>query len=272
MSLAASTSEPSRPPQKTYVRAPSSAARSRLRITLRIAKRRTERSLEVKPPSRKTGCVNRFVVTIGTTTPVSASAPLKRSMILSRSGPDVPNGIRSSSWNVTPHAPSSARRWTVSTGSSGGRVGSPNGSCARQPTVHRPNENLLSGVALVLIWSRVSRLGHDRRAPGPPPAGLEVRLAGVLLRRLGGRVDRQPGQPADRQGRRRDRDRRPRALAGVPRPALRQRPRGRNEQPDLAVYAQHAGGESRHWAQVDLVPGTQRPIVYVARGSHASYF
>jgi hypothetical protein len=46
----------------------------------------------------------------------------------------------------------------------------------------------------------------------------------------------------------------------------------RDEQPDRAVYAQHKGGESRDWRQVDLVPGTERPIVYVARGSHASYF
>jgi hypothetical protein len=42
--------------------------------------------------------------------------------------------------------------------------------------------------------------------------------------------------------------------------------------PDLAVYAQHSGAQARDWRQVDLVPGTQRPIVYFARGSHASYF
>src|SRR4051794_2842581 len=46
----------------------------------------------------------------------------------------------------------------------------------------------------------------------------------------------------------------------------------RGEVPDHAVYAQHKGAEGRDWRQVDLVPGTQRPIVYVARGSHASYF
>jgi Vacuolar protein sorting-associated protein 62 len=45
-----------------------------------------------------------------------------------------------------------------------------------------------------------------------------------------------------------------------------------SEMPDRAVYAQHAIAEGRDWRQVDLVPGTQRPIVYVARGSHASYF
>jgi hypothetical protein len=45
-----------------------------------------------------------------------------------------------------------------------------------------------------------------------------------------------------------------------------------DETPDLAVYAQHATADSRRWNQVDLVPGTQRPFVYVARGSHASYF
>ena len=44
------------------------------------------------------------------------------------------------------------------------------------------------------------------------------------------------------------------------------------ETPDLAIYAQHATADTRRWSQVDLVPGTQRPLVYVARGSHASYF
>jgi VPS62-like protein len=42
--------------------------------------------------------------------------------------------------------------------------------------------------------------------------------------------------------------------------------------PDRAVYAQHKHAGVRAWDQVDLFPGTQRPIVYVARGSHASYF
>jgi hypothetical protein len=46
----------------------------------------------------------------------------------------------------------------------------------------------------------------------------------------------------------------------------------RDETPDYAVYARHAGAKRRDWKQVDLVPGTGRPIVYVARGSHASYF
>jgi hypothetical protein len=46
----------------------------------------------------------------------------------------------------------------------------------------------------------------------------------------------------------------------------------KDEKPDLAVYAQHAHAETRKWSQVDLVPGTERPLVYIARGSHASYF
>jgi hypothetical protein len=42
--------------------------------------------------------------------------------------------------------------------------------------------------------------------------------------------------------------------------------------PDYAVYAQHKEADVRRWGQVDVVPGTKRPLVYVARGSHASYF
>ena len=41
------------------------------RIAFWIAKRRTERSLAVNAPSLKAGCVNRLVVAIGTTSPVS---------------------------------------------------------------------------------------------------------------------------------------------------------------------------------------------------------
>ncbi|MDP1847914.1 MAG: Vps62-related protein [Solirubrobacteraceae bacterium] len=40
--------------------------------------------------------------------------------------------------------------------------------------------------------------------------------------------------------------------------------------PDVAVYAQHRYGELRRWEQVERLG--DRPVVYVARGSHASYF
>lgn len=40
--------------------------------------------------------------------------------------------------------------------------------------------------------------------------------------------------------------------------------------PDLAVYAQHRHADQRPWSQVERV-GDQ-PVVYPARGSHASYF
>jgi VPS62-like protein len=47
---------------------------------------------------------------------------------------------------------------------------------------------------------------------------------------------------------------------------------GEDGAPDRAAFAQHKHAEVRRWDQVDLLPETQQPIVYVARGSHASYF
>ena len=45
------------------------------------------------------------------------------------------------------------------------------------------------------------------------------------------------------------------------------------EEPDLAVYAQHRYAEKRPWPEVEKAPGNpETPVVYVARGSHASYF
>jgi hypothetical protein len=45
------------------------------------------------------------------------------------------------------------------------------------------------------------------------------------------------------------------------------------EQPVLAVYAQHKSGESRAWQDVARAGADPNsPVVYVARGSHASYF
>src|SRR6185437_14382258 len=80
-----------------------------------------------------------------------------------------------SSWKVTPWAPSSASRCTDSTGSSGLRVASPNGSRPSQPTVHRPKVNLSSGVGVrdcVIACSRRSRRASLIRKRGiqiPPP-------------------------------------------------------------------------------------------------------
>ena len=71
-------------------------------MTLRSAKRRTSRSLAVKAPSLNTGWVNRLVVAIGTFRPVSSSALRNRVMCSARAASSDPNGMRSSSWKVTP--------------------------------------------------------------------------------------------------------------------------------------------------------------------------
>ncbi|MEO8689693.1 MAG: hypothetical protein ABI611_15965 [Solirubrobacteraceae bacterium] len=43
-----------------------------------------------------------------------------------------------------------------------------------------------------------------------------------------------------------------------------------DDEPDLALYAQHTHAEKRPWHEVEKLDG--HPLVYVARGSHASYF
>jgi hypothetical protein len=46
-----------------------------------------------------------------------------------------------------------------------------------------------------------------------------------------------------------------------------------DEGPDAAIYAQHKHAERREWKDVETVEGAGvRPVVYVACGSHASYF
>ena len=48
---------------------------------------------------------------------------------------------------------------------------------------------------------------------------------------------------------------------------------GAGGQPDVAVYAQHGSGQRRAWADVEkLASDHDRPVVYVARGSHGAYF
>jgi hypothetical protein len=47
---------------------------------------------------------------------------------------------------------------------------------------------------------------------------------------------------------------------------------GADGAPDRAAYAQHRGAEARAWSDVATDASAQRPIVYVARGSHASYY
>ena len=54
-----------------------------------------------------------------------------------------------------PHAPTSASFSVYSHGSRTGRVPVPKGSTAFQPTVHRPKENLLSGVVVMVVSFRM---------------------------------------------------------------------------------------------------------------------
>lgn len=42
--------------------------------------------------------------------------------------------------------------------------------------------------------------------------------------------------------------------------------------PVEAAYSQHCTGQRRAWDDVPQAPGTDHPIVFVARGSHANYF
>jgi hypothetical protein len=48
---------------------------------------------------------------------------------------------------------------------------------------------------------------------------------------------------------------------------------GQNDEPEVVTFAQHSGGERANWAQVQRYPDKSgpRPLVFVARGSHASY-
>ena len=139
-----SVSVPSRPPHMTKIFTPSSAPRSIAPIAFWTARARTAGSLAVNAPSLKAGSVNRFVVTIGTTSPWSPHACRKSRTMRSRLAAVASMGTRSLSCRFTPQAPTSPSSATSSPGVSRGRTGSPKGSRPGLPTVHRPNENLCS--------------------------------------------------------------------------------------------------------------------------------
>lgn len=71
-----------------------------------------------------------------------------------------------------PQAPSSASRFTDSTGSMAARVASPKGSLPCQPTVHRPKLNLSSGVgvkrSVIVVRPPSPAVGTPGRQPGTP--------------------------------------------------------------------------------------------------------
>src|SRR3954469_12646997 len=127
-----------------------------LSAALRSAKRRTSRSLLVKPPSRKTGWEKRLVVTMGTPRPVSSSA-LRREPSAASFAPASASKANTSLswkvmpclvWKVVPEAPRPPSRCTAYAGSIGGRIAPPNTSTPCQPTVHSPKENLSAAVGV----------------------------------------------------------------------------------------------------------------------------
>ena len=124
-----------------------------------IAQRRTAGSFAVNAPSLNTGFEKRLVVAIGTLMPVLSSARRNRFRICSRSAGVDPGGTRSSSWKLTPYAPSSARWCTESTGSSGGRVSLPNG--VTTPVADGPEAE-----GEMVVGLRLVRVGHARHVPG----------------------------------------------------------------------------------------------------------
>ena len=128
------------------MRAPSSAARSRFRITLASAKRLTSRSFAVNAPSLNIGWPNRFVVAVVTTSPVSASALRNAPMRSSRSAGVASKANTSLSWKLTPYAPSSASLYTARSAGMGGRTAVPKTSTPCHPTVQIPNEKRSSRV------------------------------------------------------------------------------------------------------------------------------
>src|ERR1019366_310338 len=149
--------------------APSSAARSRLRITLASANRRTSRSFAVNPPSRNIGCPNRFVVAVVTTSPVSSSAR-RNAAISSLRWPSLASkGNTSLSWKFTPCAPSSASLRTARSAAIGGRTAPPNTSTPCQPTVHSPNEKWSSREGTYESVVTVKSYPCWRRFPLTPP-------------------------------------------------------------------------------------------------------
>ena len=89
-----------------------------------------------------------------------------------------------------PHAPTSASFSVYSHGSRTGRVPVPKGSTAFQPTVHRPKENLLSGVVVMVVSFRTSVFSWRRwrRVVGGAAYCCAVADAGVCRARLFGRA------------------------------------------------------------------------------------
>ena len=127
----------------------------------------------------------------------------------SRSAADASIGTRSLSCRLTPYAPISPACGPHSRGSSTGRVGKPNGSAPRLPTVQRPKVNLSAGVgtnalaieresgAYTVLPSRRGRSPHEnsgRTVGDSPCAGADTRA--WRGRNVAGNARHPRGEPA----------------------------------------------------------------------------
>src|SRR6266446_9955689 len=157
---------------------------------------------------------------MGTQMPLEAHAFLNSRTIWSRCDGVASMGTRSLSCRFTPQAPTSPRRSTNAAGPIDSLTASPKGSRPRFPTVHKPKENLCSGLgsycpvfAMSAAPLGISRLRTENAVGRPIHLAISlitfVQSCDVLFRRF-----HPGGYPHDRRARFVDRLPHPRPNAG----------------------------------------------------------